>query len=94
MEHSGGVRDWSAAAIAKQRVDLSEFERSGKTCTRTAGGCADGGLPADGLRHCARSLGIGYKPRWQRDPAFYVEQTVGAMQEELWHCPAFLLKVG
>ncbi|HEY5068400.1 MAG TPA: hypothetical protein VII37_01395, partial [Candidatus Acidoferrum sp.] len=30
MEHSGGVRDWSAAALAKQRVDLGEFERRWK----------------------------------------------------------------
>jgi hypothetical protein len=30
MEHAEGTRDWSAAAIAKQRVDLSEFERRWK----------------------------------------------------------------
>ena len=30
MEHAAGVRDWSAAAIAKQRVDLAEFERRWK----------------------------------------------------------------
>ena len=28
-------------------------------------------------------------PRWQRDPAFYVEQTVGALQEELLPPPPF-----
>ena len=28
-------------------------------------------------------------PRWQRDPAFYVEQTVGALQEELMPPPPF-----
>jgi len=30
MEHAEGTRDWSATAIAKQHVDLSEFERRWK----------------------------------------------------------------
>src|SRR5450631_2816439 len=30
MEHAGGVRDWSAVTVAKQRTDLAEFERRWK----------------------------------------------------------------
>src|ERR1700733_10570613 len=30
LEHATGVRDWSAAAVAKQRADLAEFERRWK----------------------------------------------------------------
>jgi hypothetical protein len=27
MEHAGGVRDWSAASLANQRLELAAFER-------------------------------------------------------------------
>ena len=29
IEHTAGVRDWSAAAIAKQRLDIDHFESDG-----------------------------------------------------------------
>ena len=48
MEHTGGVRDWSATAVAKQRVDLAGFEQRWKAMQddRLAGRAA-GRLSAD-----------------------------------------------
>ncbi len=84
LEHAAGVRDWSAASIAKQRVDLAEFERRWKAL-RTSGWpvrqMVDYRLMGSALARIRWELDV--NPRWQRDPAFYVEQTVGALQEEL-----------
>ena len=84
MEHAAGVRDWSAATIAKQRVDLAEFERRWKAL-RTNGWpvrqMVDYRLIGSALARVRWELDV--NPRWQRDPAFYVEQTVGALQEGL-----------
>jgi hypothetical protein len=90
MEHAGGMRDWSAASISNQRLELAAFERRLKA------------LPADSWRVAQR---VDYRlmgsalarvrweldvdPRWQRDPVFYVEQTVVALQEELMPPPPF-----
>ena len=62
MEHAAGTRDWSAAAIAQQRADLADIRASMESHAHgRLAGCAIGGLPADGLRHRARPLGIGCK---------------------------------
>jgi Bacterial protein of unknown function (DUF885) len=90
MEHSGGVRDWSAAAVAKQRVDLAEFERRWKdlhTDGWPVGRMVDYRLMGSAIARVRWELDV--NPRWQRDPAFYVEQTVGALQEELLPPPPF-----
>ncbi len=90
MEHAPGVRDWSAAAIAKQRADLAEFERRWKAL-RTDGWpvaqMVDYRLMGSAIARVRWELDV--NPRWQRDPAFYVEQTVGALQEELLPPPPF-----
>ena len=84
MEHASGLRDWSAASIAKQRGDLAEFERRWKAL-RSNGWpvrqMVDYRLIGSALARVRWELDV--NPRWQRDPAFYVEQTVGALQEEL-----------
>jgi hypothetical protein len=84
LEHAAGVRDWSAASIAKQRGALAEFERRGKAL-RTNGWpvrqMVDYRLMGSAMARVRWELDV--NPRWQRDPAFYVEQTVGALQEEL-----------
>jgi uncharacterized protein (DUF885 family) len=84
MEHAGRVRDWSAAAIAKQRADLAEFERRWKAMSTDGwpvGRKVDYRLMGSALARIRWELDV--NPRWQRDPAFYVEQTVDALQEEL-----------
>ena len=90
MEHSGGVRDWSAAAVAKERVDLAEFERRWKDLHADGWPVArmvDYRLIGSAIARVHWELGV--NPRWQRDPAFYVEQTVGALEEELLPPPPF-----
>ena len=90
MEHAAGTRDWSAAAVAKQRVDLAAFERRWKAM-RTDGWpvsrLVDYRLLGSAIARVRWELDV--NPRWQRDPAFYVEQTVGALQEELMPPPPF-----
>src|SRR3984885_5905144 len=81
IEHAGGVRDWSPAAVARQRVDLAEFERRWKAM-RT-----DGRLIGSAIARVRWELDV--NPRWQRDPAFYVEQTVDALQEAIVPPPPF-----
>ena len=84
MEHPARVREWSAAAIAKQRVDLAEFERRWKAIPTGGWPVArmvDYRLIGSALARVRWELDV--NPRWRRDPAFYVEQTVGALQEEL-----------
>jgi uncharacterized protein (DUF885 family) len=84
MEHAAGKRDWSAATVAKQRVDLAEFERRLKAIETSGwpvGRMVDYRLMGSALARVRWELDV--NPRWQRDPAFYVEQTVDALQEEL-----------
>ncbi len=90
MEHTGGVRDWSAASIAKQRTDLAEFERRWKMMNAGVWPVAqqvDYRLIGSAIARVRWELEV--NPRWQRDPMFYVEQTVTAMEEELLAPPPF-----
>lgn len=90
MEHPGGLRDWSPAAVAKQRADLAEFERRWKELHTDGWPVArmvDYRLMGSAFARVRWELDV--NPRWQRDPAFYVEQTVGALQEELLPPPPF-----
>jgi len=90
IERPGGMRDWSAASIAKQRAEIAEFERHWK-------GMDTGNLPV-ARKIDYRLMGsaiarvrweLDFNPRWQRDPTFYVEQTMGALQEALMAPPPF-----
>ena len=84
MEHAAGVRDWSAAALQKQRLDLAEFERRWKALHSDGwpvGRMIDYRLMGSALARVRWELDV--YPRWERDPGFYVEQTVDALQEEL-----------
>jgi hypothetical protein len=90
MEHTPGVRDWSAASIARQGADLAIFERQWKAMPTTGLPVArlvDYRLIGSAIARVRWELVV--NPRWQRDPAFYVEQTVGALQEALLPPPPF-----
>jgi hypothetical protein len=90
MERAGGVRDWSPGAVAKQRVDLAEFERQWKAMPTDGwpvGRRVDYRLMGSAIARVRWELNV--NPRWQRDPAFYVEQTVDALEEELLPPPPF-----
>jgi uncharacterized protein (DUF885 family) len=88
MEHAPGTRDWSAAAVANQHADLAAFERRWKTMHMDGwpvGRLVDYRLLGSALARVRWELDV--NPRWQRDPAFYVEQTVDALQEPLMPPP-------
>lgn len=90
MEHAAGTRDWSAASIAKQRMDLAEFQRRWKALQTggwPVGQQVDYRLIGSAMARVRWELDI--NPRWQRDPAFYVEQTIDALQESLLPPPPF-----
>jgi hypothetical protein len=90
MERPAGARAWSAAVVAKQRADLAEFERRWNAL-RTEGWpverMVDYRLMGSAIARVRWELDV--NPRWQRDPAFYVEQTIDALQEELMPPPPF-----
>ena len=90
IEHAPGTREWSATAIAKQRGYLAAFEHRGRALN-TAGWpvarMVDYRLMGSAIARVRWELDI--NPRWQRDPAFYVEQTIVALQEELMPPPPF-----
>src|ERR1700733_6399246 len=88
IEHAPGVRVWSSAAVARQRGDLAEFERRWKAMRTdgwAVGQMLDYRLMGSAIARVRWELDV--NPRWQRDPAFYVEQTVGALQDELMPPP-------
>jgi Bacterial protein of unknown function (DUF885) len=90
MEHSGGPRNWSGTSIEKQHADLREFEQRWKamrTGERPVAEKVDYRLMGSAIARVHWELDV--NPRWQRDPTFYVEQTVGALQEELMPAPPF-----
>jgi hypothetical protein len=94
LEHAGGIRDWSEAAIAKQRVDLSGFEHRweamhpiARTIDVHLSRKIDYRLIGSALARVRWELDV--NPRWQRDPTFYIEQTVGALEEEVLPPPPF-----
>jgi hypothetical protein len=90
MERPGGTRDWSARAVAKQRDDVDEFERRWKAMRTDSWPVArrvDYRLMGSAIARVRWELDV--NPRWQSDPLFYVEQTVGALQEELLAPPPF-----
>ena len=90
MEHAGGTRDWSAVAIDRQRVQLGDFERRWKQMEANDWSVekqVDYRLVGSALARVRWELDV--NPRWQRDPMFYVEQTVVALQEELMPPPPF-----
>ena len=90
MEHAAGVRDWSAASVAKERADLAAFERRWKAIPTNGWPVArmvDYRLIGSAIARVRWELDV--NPRWQRDPAFYVEQTVDALQEAIVPPPPF-----
>jgi len=84
IERPGGTRDWSAASIAKQRADLDRFEKQWKAIDPTGWSVSqqvDYRLIGSAIARVHWELDI--TRRWERDPTFYVEQTVTPLLEAL-----------
>jgi hypothetical protein len=90
IERLGGSRDWSSAAIRKQRAALGEFEQRWKSLGSKSESIAwqvDYQLMGSALARVRWELDI--NQRWQRDPNFYVEQTLTPLVEALVVPPPF-----
>ena len=90
IDASTSPRDWSATSIAKQKAKLEDFERQWKQLDPKAGSVArqvDYRLIGSALARVRWELEI--NPRWQRDPSFYVDQTLTALLEALVQPPPF-----
>jgi hypothetical protein len=88
IERAAGLRDWSEAAVEKQRTELAKFESRWNTMHSDMWPVAqkvDYRLIGSAIARVRWELDV--NPRWQRDPTFYIEQTVGALQEELMPPP-------
>jgi uncharacterized protein (DUF885 family) len=84
LDRPNGPRDWSAAGIAKQRAALAEFDKRYKAIDASHWPIAaqvDYRLIGSALARVHWELDV--NPRWQRDPTFYVDQTVGAITDAM-----------
>jgi hypothetical protein len=87
---SAGPRDWSASSIAKQKVALEAFEQRWKRIDAKGWSVArqvDYRLIGSALARVRWELEV--NPRWQRDPSFYLDQTLTALLEALVEPPPF-----
>src|SRR5437588_2860892 len=84
IERPGGIRDWSQAAIEKERADVAEFEARWKRLDVTSWPIpqqVDYRLIGSALARVRWELDV--NPRWKRDPTFYIEQTLTPIVEAL-----------
>jgi uncharacterized protein (DUF885 family) len=84
IERPGGTRDWSAAAIDKQRKDLAEFAARWKKIDVKGWPVpkqVDYKLIGSALSRVQWELDV--NPRWKRDPTFYLAQTLTPVVEAL-----------
>jgi Bacterial protein of unknown function (DUF885)/N2227-like protein len=85
MERPGGVvRDWSAASVEEQRKELATFDERWRKLYDSAVPVqkqVDHLLIGSGLGRVHWELDI--LKRWQRDPNFYIEQTLTPVAEAL-----------
>jgi len=80
----GVVRDWSATSVEKQRKELATFDerwRKLNDSTVPVHQQVDHSLIGSGLARVHWELDI--LKRWQRDPNFYIEQTLTPVAEAL-----------
>jgi len=90
LEHPSGVRDWSAGSIARQRNQLEEFEALWKKLDRagwTVSEKVDDRLMGSALARVRWELDL--NRRWERDPTFYLDQTLTGLLESLVEPPPF-----
>src|ERR1035441_10737243 len=85
MERPAGVvRDWSAAGVEKQRKDLAAFDERWKRLNNPGAPIpqqVDHRLMGSALARGHWELDV--LKRWQRDPNFYIEQTLTPVAEAL-----------
>jgi hypothetical protein len=94
---AGWAPDWSAEAVAARRRELARFEREHAALGSALAGSAvsdqvDWRLLGSALARVRWELDV--LRGWQRNPQFYVHQTVGALFEALLPPPPFSAERG
>ena len=90
IDHPIGPRDWSAASIAKQKSALQVFETRWKNLTTEGWSRSqqvDYRLTGSAIARVRWELDL--NRRWERDPSFYLDQTLTALLESLLVPPPF-----
>ncbi len=90
IDHPLGPRDWSAASIAKQKSALQVFETRWKNLTTEGWSRSqqvDYRLTGSAIARVRWELDL--NRRWERDPSFYLDQTLTALLESLLVPPPF-----
>jgi uncharacterized protein (DUF885 family) len=90
IERPGGTRDWSRASIDNRHKDLAAFEARWKKIDSTQWPIpqqVDYKLIGSALSRVRWELDI--NSRWERDPNFYIEQTLTALVEALTVPPPY-----
>src|SRR6266852_6005046 len=90
IDHPAGPRDWSAASLARQRVALRDYETRWKQLNPQVWNRAqqvDYRLMGSAIARVRWELDL--NRRWERDPSFYLDQTLTALLEALVQPPPF-----
>src|SRR5258708_6160064 len=84
LEDPARPRDWSGSSIAKRKATLEDFEKQWRQIDPTGwsvGRQVDYRLMGSALARVRWELEV--NPRWERDPSFYLDQTLTALLEAL-----------
>lgn len=84
VERPGGTRDWSREAIARRRSDWARFDECWRQIDCSSWPVSDQvdyRLLGSAVARVYWELDV--LRRWERDPNFYIEQTLTALQEAL-----------
>jgi uncharacterized protein (DUF885 family) len=90
IDHPAGPRDWSAASIAGQRAAVKDYETRWRKVNRKGWDRAqqvDYRLMGSAIARVRWELD--FNRRWERDPSFYLDQTLTALLEALVQPPPF-----
>jgi uncharacterized protein (DUF885 family) len=90
IDHPRGPRDWSAASIARQRAAWRDYEARWKRLNSqgwTRSERVDYRLMGSAISRVRWELDL--NRRWERDPSFYLDQTLTALLESLLEPPPF-----
>jgi len=90
IERPEGKPDWSRASITEQKVTLEDFEKRWKHIDPSGWPVprqVDYRLIGSALARVRWELEV--NPRWERDPSFYLDQTLTALLEALVRPPPF-----
>jgi uncharacterized protein DUF885 len=90
IDHPQGPREWSAASITSQRASLKQYEtRWNQLETKTLNRAQQVDYRLIGSAIARVRWELDLNRRWERDPSFYLDQTLTALMEALVQPPPF-----